>query len=45
MWLHHLKYDVEILPDALLLLLDELVFEPPDELLLFDDWELLLYIE
>jgi hypothetical protein len=42
---HHLRYEVEILPDALLLLLDELVLEPPDELLLFDDRELLLDIE
>ena len=36
---------MEILPDALLLLLEELVLEPPDELLLFDELELLLAAE
>ena len=36
---------MEILPDTLLLLLDELLLEPPDELLLFDELELLLDAE
>jgi hypothetical protein len=42
---HHLRYEVEILPDALLLLLEELVLEPPDELLLFEELERLLEAE
>jgi hypothetical protein len=40
-----LRYEVEILPDALLLLLEELVLEPPDELLLFEELERLLEAE
>ena len=36
---------MEILTDALLLLLDELVLEPPDELLLPDELDLLLDAE
>ena len=36
---------MEILPDALLLLLEELVLEPPDELLLFEELERLLEAE
>ena len=44
-FLHHLRYEVEILPEMLLLLLDELLPEPPDELLLFDELELLLDAE
>ena len=44
-WSYHLRYEVEILTDALLLLLDELVLEPPDELLLLDELELLLDAE
>ena len=40
-----MRYEVEILTDALLLLLDELVLEPPDELLLLDELELLLDAE
>lgn len=43
--MHHLRYEVEILPDALLLLLEELVLEPPDELLLFEELERLLEAE
>ena len=42
---HHLRYEVEILPDTLLVLLDELLPEPPDELLLFEELELLLDAE
>jgi len=36
---------MEMLPDTLLLMLDELLPEPPDELLLFDKLELLLDAE
>ena len=40
-----MRYEVEILTDALLLLLEELVLEPPDELLLPDELDLLLDAE
>ena len=42
---HHLRYEVEILPEMLLLLLDEPLPEPLDELLLFEELELLLDAE
>tara|TARA_B110000467_G_scaffold164096_1_gene192000 strand:+ start:3002 stop:3154 length:153 start_codon:yes stop_codon:yes gene_type:complete len=44
-FLHHLRYEVEILPEILLLLLDEPLPEPLDELLLFEELELLLDAE
>ena len=44
-FLYHIRYEVEILPEILLLLLDEPLPEPLDELLLFEELELLLDAE